>query len=674
VADRWHSIAAKLYLLVGLVVLLLALLIGIAVYEAAQMGLAGAGLYQGVQDVSQADRVDTLWERARGLAARAPAELDLAKQQQFHTQFDQSLATIRTTLTAQRRDGDAALARLLDAVAATVKEAAQAADEVFKLGASFAQDQAVAVLNGPFAAAETAMAKRVAELVAFQKDAAAQDLARLNGARRAMDWMIAVAGVLAVVLVGGVGWVLAHGISGRVHGLTDAMRALADGDLSIAIPGAGDSDEIGQMARAVAVFKQNAFDAERLTGERDAVRGATERRKAAMEHLTQDFGTSAAGVMAALVASTESMRQAAHAMSAAATSVHHLAEGTAERAGQSSQDLTSIAAAIEQMTASVDEIARQVASAADLARTASERAAANQVTMQGLTDAAASIGAAIRLIDGIADQTNLLALNATIEAARAGDAGKGFAVVAGEVKALARQTAKVTGEIDTQIAAVRSATGGAVAAMIEISGIVGRIDAVSAAISAAVEQQNSTTRAIAANVQAVSIATNQAAEAMTEVVAAAVDAGSVSGVVSDGATDIGREATAIHREINQFLVAVQDDTSDRRRHERIAGGGATVSVWIAGRAGGTGRVQAAGILEDISEGGASIGGVAWAAGQQPHAGQEIEIDLPGGGGIAGGRVVRCEALELSIVFRQDQATTERVGRTIEALQLSACAA
>ena len=158
-----------------------------------------------------------------------------------------------------------------------------------------------------------------------------------------MDWMIGVAGVLAVVLVGAVGWVLAHGISGRVHGLTDAMRALADGDLSIAIPGAGDSDEIGQMARAVAVFKQNAFDAERLTGERDAVRGATERRKAAMEHLTQDFGTSAAGVMAALVASTESMRQAAHAMSAAATSVHRQAEGTAERAGQSSQDLTSIA-------------------------------------------------------------------------------------------------------------------------------------------------------------------------------------------------------------------------------------------------------------------------------------------------------------------------------------------
>jgi methyl-accepting chemotaxis protein len=223
------------------------------------------------------------------------------------------------------------------------------------------------------------------------------------------------------------------------------------------------------------------------------------------------------------------------------------------------------------MTASVDEIARQVATSAQVARTASDRAAANQAMMQSLADAASRIGEAVRLIDGIADQTNLLALNATIEAARAGEAGKGFAVVAGEVKALARQTANATAAIDAQIKAVRDAAGQAVAVMTEIGGIIGKMDTVATAISAAVEQQNVTTREIASNVQAVSIATRQAAQAMTEVVEAADAAGHVSGTVLDGVADIGRETSAMRTEVDQFLVAVREDTGERRRYERVPG-------------------------------------------------------------------------------------------------------
>ena len=172
--DRWRGIAAKLYVLVGLVVLLLAVVIAIAVHAAGQMSLAGAGLYRGVQGVSQADRVETLWERARGLAARAPAELDLDKQQQFHATFNESVTAIRATLGAQRRDDDPALSRLIAATDASVTTAAQSAGEVFRLGASFAQDQAVTILNGPFAAAETQMTRRLADLAAYQKQSAAQ--------------------------------------------------------------------------------------------------------------------------------------------------------------------------------------------------------------------------------------------------------------------------------------------------------------------------------------------------------------------------------------------------------------------------------------------------------------------------------------------------------------------
>jgi methyl-accepting chemotaxis protein len=654
---RLHSVAVKLYLLVAVVLLMLAVLIAIAVQASNQMARAGAALYRGVEGVSEADRVETSWERARGLAARVPAELDLDKQKQFHAAFDASLAAIGTALGALRHEDDAALGKLADDVAASVTAAAAAAQDVFKFGESFAQDQAVGVLNGPFAAAEAQMTQRLAKLASYQKDAAAQDLARLNGARRAMGWMIGVAGLLAVVLVGSVGTLLARNISGRVHRLTRAMRSLADGDLAIDIPCATDRDEIGQMARTVEVFRQNGIETERLTAAQRAGREAEARRQAAIEELIQDFGTTISGAMTELGRSTDTMSTAAATMAQAATGAHRQATGTAERATQSSQDLTSIAAAVEQMTASIDEIARQVTSAAEVARSASQRTNSNNDTMRGLQGAATRIGETIRLIEGIAQQTNLLALNATIEAARAGEAGRGFAVVAGEVKALSGQTAKATEEIDAQILAVRDASDGAVKAMTDIAAIIGNMDVVTNAISAAAEEQSVAIREIAANVQTVTIATQQATQAMTEVVAAADNAGEVSRTVLDGVATIGREARAIRTEIDQFLVAVRDEGKDRRRHERIAGSGATVAVRVPGQPERTVR------LKDISMGGASVAGE-W----QLPVGQEMEIALPNGAGTAFARALRCEPGVMSVVFRQDDATSACVARTIEELR------
>ncbi len=346
-------------------------------------------------------------------------------------------------------------------------------------------------------------------------------------------------------------------IARPVRAMTEAMRRLAEKDIDVEIPAQGRTDEVGQMAAAVAIFKANIIKADRLAAAEKSAMAVRARRTAALETFTHDFGNTVAEVMAALTGAAETMIGASKTMETATNSVHTEAQGTADSAARSSQDLVTLSAAVEEMSASVNEISRQVATAADVARQAVERADNSNVTMQSLTSATTRIGDVVRLISQIAGQTNLLALNATIEAARAGDAGKGFAVVAGEVKALASQTAKATVEISDQISMVSTATAEAVTAMNEIRGIIARLDQVSAAISAAVEEQSATTREIAGSIQAVSGATSTTANAMTQVVSAAEGAARVSREIEGGANNITTQSITLRTEVDNFLTAVR---------------------------------------------------------------------------------------------------------------------
>jgi methyl-accepting chemotaxis protein len=248
-------------------------------------------------------------------------------------------------------------------------------------------------------------------------------------------------------------------------------------------------------------------------------------------------------------------------------------------------------------------------------------------------------------------------LNATIEAARAGEAGKGFAVVAGEVKALAAQTAKATSEIATQIETVRVATGEAVTAMAEIGGIIAKINEVSAAIAAAVEQQSATTREIATSLQVVTTATAGTAEAMEHVVSVSDTAGSLSRDVLLGAADIGNEAQKLRTEVDQFLAAVREETTDeRRRYERIPANGVMVGMKAQG------RPAARAELRNISRGGAVMASD-WAV----SAGTELEVELPNGGGTVTARVVRSGGGELAVVFGAEPQALARIDRALAAL-------
>jgi methyl-accepting chemotaxis protein len=463
-------------------------------------------------------------------------------------------------------------------------------------------------------------------------------------------------GVVLTLAIGGMAlgmglaWVIGRGIARPVVGMAAAMNELASGNLDQEIPALDRGDELGQMAQAMLVFRQSANEARKLQGEAERVRVAKDRRQAAMDQHTQDFGTSASGVMATLVNAAGSMRKTAGEMTEAARRTRETAARTAQNANNSAQNLGSVAAAAEEMSASIHEISQQVSRATQAANSAVELASATDRKVGGMAEAVERVGNVVRLISDIAGQTNLLALNATIEAARAGEAGRGFAVVAGEVKALAAQTAKATEEISSQIAAIRGATGEAVTAVREVSAAIGQVNEVAAAIAAAVEEQSATTREIAASVQTVTTATQQAGKDMEEVSSVSETAQEASRSVVASADEVGGNADVLRSELTQFLEGMaKTDDADRRRYERIAGGGAETVLRPAGQA----EFRAA--IVDISRGGMGVR-TDW----RSEPGTELQVLLPGVDAAVTARVARTSNGVLALAFRQDEAMLRRV--------------
>jgi len=266
-----------------------------------------------------------------------------------------------------------------------------------------------------------------------------------------------------------------------------------------------------------------------------------------------------------------------------------------------------------------------------------------------------AVGAVVSLISDIAAQTNLLALNAAIEAARAGDAGRGFAVVAGEVKALAAQTARATSEISDQVDAIRTATGEAVR---EVCAVITQVDEVATAIAAAVEEQFAATRDIADGVQTMTVSADQATEAMQVVSAVSRSAGEASQRVLTIVDELGHTAHVLGDEVRQFLHAMaRSDEDNRRRYERIQGGGMAARLEVPGG----GQRQA--VINDISRSGAALQSDWWT-----EAGAAIEVCLPGADGQVAARLVRSDSAILALSFSQDDASLRLVDQAMVHIQ------
>jgi methyl-accepting chemotaxis protein len=338
--------------------------------------------------------------------------------------------------------------------------------------------------------------------------------------------------------------------------LAQATSRLGGGDLETQVPGSDRRDEVGEVARALVLLRDGARRARELEQAARVERAARDRRQQALEQHTRSFDQSVSTALAGLDRSAEGMRQAAGGLARMVETSLDASARTVAGAEESARNLGAVAAATEELTASIGEIGRQVAGAAGMARQADERARATDATVRGLSGAVGQIGEVVSLINGIASQTNLLALNATIEAARAGEAGKGFAVVASEVKALAAQTAKATEEIGAQIIAIQTATGQAVDAVREVGETIAEMREVAGAIAAAVEQQGSATREIAASVQAVTNRNDTGARVVQEAIGGAEG---TSREVAEAAAEVTRTAQALQGEVDRFLAAVRTE-------------------------------------------------------------------------------------------------------------------
>jgi methyl-accepting chemotaxis protein len=369
-------------------------------------------------------------------------------------------------------------------------------------------------------------------------------------------WIIA-ALLIAAALCVAAGFMIVVSVSRPIVRTTGTMSRLAQHDLSVVIEGTERRDEVGSMAKAVQVFKDNMIEGDRLAAEQKAEQARKEQRQIAVEGFIKTFDESVSSSLDTLASASTELQSTAQSMSATAEETSRQSTAVAAASEQASTNVQTVASAAEELSASITEISRQVAESSRISGQAVDDAARTNAQVQALSEAAQKIGDVVKLINDIAGQTNLLALNATIEAARAGEAGKGFAVVASEVKSLANQTARATEEIGAQIKAIQGATTDSVEAIQGITGTITRINEIATTIAAAVEEQGAATKEIARNVQQASAGTNEVSSNISGVTQAASETGAASSQVLGASSELSKQGETLRAEVGRFLANIR---------------------------------------------------------------------------------------------------------------------
>ena len=365
--------------------------------------------------------------------------------------------------------------------------------------------------------------------------------------------------LLALVAVAGI-YLVQVQVTRPIQILQRAMHKLAEGDTSISVAGANDRTEIGNMYRALSVFKDSLVEQKKFEEQQEVelerAQKAAERAET-LGRLTSEFEDSAAKAINDVRTSTADLAKTAESLMDVSAESGGLVSSVATSSSNAATNVQAVAAAAEELASSIEEISGQVVRSTDAVKATAGQAEHTNQEVELLVAAAHQVGEITGVISDIAAQTNLLALNATIEAARAGEAGKGFAVVASEVKGLATQTTKATEEISTQISSIQEAITGAASSIKKISESIGDVDQISASIAAAVEQQSAATSEISSSAQRASQDTDEVTASMESVNQAAGKTGDASNTVTQAVKQLSSQADTLQQDVRDFLEKVR---------------------------------------------------------------------------------------------------------------------
>jgi methyl-accepting chemotaxis protein len=380
-------------------------------------------------------------------------------------------------------------------------------------------------------------------------------LASSASAEKAMMIVIGIIMAISLLLSFYVGGAFAR----PIKKMTETMRHLSEGDTSVEVPSTENKDEIGDMAKAVLVFKDNMIQTEQLRAEQEKQKARAEAEKRqAMNAMADGFESSVKSVVTEVSSSADQMRSSAERLSVLAGETKSSSAVVSSSAVDAAQTATQVAAAAEELTAAIGEISAQVQKSSTIATQATTQAESINQSMYLLVDKSNRVGEVIQFITSIASQINLLALNATIESARAGEAGRGFAVVASEVKTLANQTAKATEEIVQQVQSMQEATQDAVRSVSEIIQIISEISQSTAGVAAAVEEQSAATNEISRNITRTATGTSEISQSIITVEKGADETGVSSRQVLDSAKLLSDQAATLSKKVDEFLSQVRN--------------------------------------------------------------------------------------------------------------------
>lgn len=562
-----HSLAARITLAAIAMTVLLAvvgLTLGAAMFGLASRSERGRILDEAALASSEltASIADTRYYASRYAATGAAAEID-----QAHATLDQ--AKQRLTRTRERSaDVDAGARQAMEWLQYQVEgfenELAALENSIEAYGPSASGDALAAAIDvsGEQLAGQ---ARNVESQLGTVSSASAAELSRANRLLAVFATAL-LAGCVAITLAGA--RFLTRTTAGSIRDITSAMSRLAQGDRSVAVPGTGRPDEIGEMARALAVFRRSADHLARLqeqsaeAARAELARHEEERSREEADHarkaellrqVAQRLEETVGNVVGGVATASEQLQATASSMAAAAGQSAQLTEDVTRSMAGTASGVAAAATASDQFAMSIAEINRLAGRSVALAQEAGHSAESADATISDLATVARQIEQIVGTIGGIAQRTALLALNASIEAARGGEAGKGFAVVAGEVKALAGQTSSATDEVAEQIRAIQASTEESIAALHGIAERVRGMQGSAVSIAGAVDEQSVASQDLARNLARAAGGAEEIGEAMSQVREMTRSTGIAASQLLDSASELHRQATILRTQFDEFL-------------------------------------------------------------------------------------------------------------------------